>query len=212
MTAKRYALLAALVFCFGHVQAQRVMKDFWMGMPDSLSEYLNATKRREMVDFYGMGVKAEVYNLLEGMSSMDTLSTRHAVVTLSQSSRLTVALLETTGGDSLICMVNTFLGPQPESVLSLYDKDWKRVSDQGVFPLVRSTELIQRPDTMSADEYDQLVRLVDPVMISASFSPEDNSLVFRLSTPLLSTADRKRLDALLVDRRYKWDGRAFVAL
>ena len=206
---KRYVVLAVLVLCCFQAQAQRAMKDFWMSMPDSLCEYLNANKRREMVDFYGMGVRAETYNLLEGMSVMDTLTTHHTVVTLSPASQLTVALLEKADGDSLLCVVSTFLGPQPESVLTFYDKEWHPVPADDLVPQIQAADLMHRPDTMDVDEYDRLVRLIDPVMTSASFSPSDASLKFRLSTPLLSANDRQRVDAILVDRKYQWDGRAF---
>jgi hypothetical protein len=206
---KRYVVLAVLVLCCFQAQAQRAMKDFWMSMPDSLCEYLNANKRREMVDFYGMGVRAETYNLLEGMSVMDTLTTHHTVVTLSPASQLTVALLEKADGDSLLCVVSTFLGPQPESVLTFYDKEWHPVPVDDLVPQIQAADLMHRPDTMDVDEYDRLVRLIDPVMTSASFSPSDASLKFRLSTPLLSANDRQRVDAILVDRKYQWDGRAF---
>ena len=198
-----------LALCCFQMQAQRAMKDFWMSMPDSLCEYLNANKRREMVDFYGMGVRAETYNLLEGMSVMDTLTTHHTVVTLSPASQLPVALFEKADGDSLLCVVSTFLGPQPESVLTFYDKEWHPVQVDDFVPQIQAADLMHRPDTMDVDEYDRLVRLIDPVMTSASFSPSDASLTFRLSTPLLSANDRQRVDAILVDRNYKWDGRAF---
>ena len=206
---KRYVVLAVLACCCFQVQAQRAMKDFWMSMPDSLCEYLNANKRREMVDFYSMGVKAETYNLLEAMSVMDTLTTKHTVVTLSPASKLTVALLEKSDGDSLLCVVSTFLGPQPESLLTFYDKEWRRVTDDGFVPQIQAADLTHRPDTMEVDEYDRLVRLIDPVMTSASFSPGDASLTFRLSTPLLSVNDRKRVEAILVDRKCQWDGHTF---
>ena len=209
MTYKRNAILVVFVLFALCSQAQRTMKDFWMSMPDSLVEYLNATKRREMVDFYNMGVKAEVYNLLEGMSVMDTLSTRHAVVTSSESSRLSVALLEKTDGDSLLCMVSTFLGPQPESVVTFYNTAWQSIPSEGLLPTLSAQSFMQRPDTMDVDEMQRMALLVDPVMFSARFIPEDTSLAFRLSTPLLSKADRERLDAVLVERKYKWDGKAF---
>lgn len=206
---KRYVVLVVLVLCCFQAHAQRAMKDFWMSMPDSLCEYLNANKRREMVDFYGMGVRAETYNLLEGMSVMDTLTTHHTVVSLSPASQLTVALLEKADGDSLLCVVSTFLGPQPESVLTFYDKEWHPVSADDYVPQIQTADLMHRPDTMDVDEYDRLVRLIDPVMMSAAFSPNDRSLKFRLSAPLLSSNDRQRVDAILVDRKYQWDGRAF---
>lgn len=209
MTKQRYLILAIAMCCGLTIHAQRLMKDLWMSMPDSLVEYLDANKRREMVDFYAMGVRAEVSNLLDGMSVMDTLTARHAAVTLSESSRLSVALLPKTSGDSLLCMVGTFLGPQPDSKVSFFDTSWQSVPSDGLLPVLQPTMFLQRPDTMTSDEYEKLVVLVDPVMISASLLPEDNAIVFRLSTPLLSKSDRERLDAILVERKYHWDGESF---
>ncbi|MBO4658815.1 MAG: DUF3256 family protein [Prevotella sp.] len=206
---KRHIVLAAMMFFCLSMHAQRMMKDFWMSMPDSLVEYLDATKRREMIDFYGMGVRAEVFNLLEGMSVMDTLTARHAAVTLSESSKLSVSLLPKNDGDTLICMVSTFLGPQPESLVSFYDSSWRKVPSEGMLPELDAQSFLLRPDTMDIDEFEKMASLVDPVMISAEFLPTDDTLVYRLSTPLLSKSDRERLDAILVERKYKWDGNSF---
>ena len=209
MFKKRHIVLAVTMFSCLSMHAQRMMKDFWMSMPDSLVEYLDATKKHEMIDFYGMGVRAEVFNLLEGMSVMDTLTARHAAVTLSESSKLSVSLLPKNDGDTLICMVSTFLGPQPESTVSFYDSSWRKVPSEGILPELDAMSFMQRPDTMDIDEFEKMASLVDPIMISAEFHPTDDTLVYRLSTPLLSKSDRERLDAILVERRYKWDGNSF---
>ena len=206
----RYTLLVIVALCCLPIQGQRAMRDFWLSMPDTLFEYLSDRNRREMVDFYDMGVRAEVFNALEDMSVMDTLSTHHTEVTLSSSSSLTVAMLPKADADTLLCMVHTLCGPEPESTLSLFDKSWQPLSTEGILPQVSPSQLMHRPDTMSADSYQQLALLVDPCMISARYEPADRSLVFRLSTPLLSATDRERLRPILVDRSYKWDGKSFI--
>ena len=180
-----------------------------MSIPDSLVEYLDVTKRREMIDFYGMGVRAEVFNVLEGKSVMDTLTTRYATVTLSESSRLSVALFPKNDGDTLICMVTTFLGPQPESTVSFYNTSWQMVPSGALLPVLPPSSFFLRPDTMPVDEFEKLVSLVDPVMTSATLHPDDDTIVFSLSTPLLSKTDRERLEAILIQRKYKWNGESF---
>lgn len=209
MLKLRYVILAVTLFCCSSIYAQRTMKEFWTSMPDSLIEYLDATKRREMIDFYGMGVRAEVFNVLEGISVMDTLTTRFTAVTLSESSKLSVALFPKNDGDTLICMVTTFLGPQPESTVKFYNTSWQMVPSGALLPVLPASSFFLRPDTMSEDEYEKLVSLVDPVMTSATLHPDDDTIVFSLSTPLLSKTDRERLEAILVQRKYKWNGESF---
>ena len=209
MLKLRYVILAVTMFCCSSMFAQRTMKEFWMSIPDSLVEYLDVTKRREMIDFYGMGVRAEVFNVLEGKSVMDTLTTRFATVTLSESSRLSVALFPKNDGDTLICMVTTFLGPQPESTVSFYNTSWQMVPSGALLPVLPPSSFFLRPDTMPVDEFEKLVSLVDPVMTSATLHPDDDTIVFSLSTPLLSKTDRERLEAILIQRKYKWNGELF---
>ncbi len=137
---------------------------------------------------------------------MDTLTTRYAAVTLSESSRLSVALFPKNDGDTLICMVTTFLGPQPESMVKFYNTSWQVVPSGALLPVLSPSSFFLRPDTMSVDEFDKLVSFVDPVMTSATLHPDDDTIVFSLSTPLLSKTDRERLEAILVQRKYKWNG------
>ena len=63
--------------------AQKDMRQLWVGMPDSIVQYLNNTKRTEMVDFYDMGVKAETTKRLASSTFLDTLTTNYALVLLN---------------------------------------------------------------------------------------------------------------------------------
>jgi len=46
-------------------------------------------------------------------------------------------------------------------------------------------------------------------MVQAVFLPEDQSLEFSLSTPLLTLKEKESLNAILVQRKLKWNGRMF---
>jgi hypothetical protein len=71
------------------------------------------------------------------------------------------------------------------------------------------TSLIQRPDTMSQERFEQLQRLIDPLMVSAEMSPADLSLSFSVSTPMLLKEDKERVKAILLQRKFKWDGQRY---
>ena len=209
MKMKRILITLAVVLSFSCSWAQCGMDDIWKAMPDSMVRYLNATKRAEMVDFYHMGVKAETFNLLSTSTVMDSLTNNYADVRLSESSRMQLSLLPLEDGDTLLCVVTTFLGEAPESVVRFYDLSWHSLDHHQYIDDVSPVSLMSRPDTMSVEEYDRRVLLIDPVMIGAEMSADGQSLELSLSTPLLSRQEREEASAILVQRKLKWNGKKF---
>ena len=194
---------------FMTASAQRKMADFIIAMPDSVVPYLNKVKRTEMVDFYGMGVKAETFNLLSEGTVLDSLTTSYANITLSESSRMQLSLLTAEKGDTVLCMVRSLLGEAPESVVSFYDAGWRKLETNRYLDAVDPASLVARPDTMDVERYDHLLRYIDPVMVLVVFSPDDNSLSFSLSTPMVTKQEREDLKAILLQRKVKWGGVRF---
>ena len=206
---KRFLAIVAFLGAFLGASAQRQMKDFILTMPDSLVKYLNTTKRTEMVDFYFMGVKAETFNLLSEGTVLDSLTANHADIRLNESARMQLHLLPRENGDTVVCMVRTFLGEAPESTFAFYDSNWKSLERKGFLPEVDPMSLIHRPDTMTVERYEELLRLVDPLMVAAEVTPADGALTFSLSTPMTTKKEREALQDILVQRKLKWDGKSF---
>ena len=206
---KQLFLIAAMLFSATMSFAQKQMKDYWVAMPDSVVPYLNKTKRTEMVDFYQMGVKAETFNLLQGATTLDSLTATFADVTLNPTARIQLSLLPTTGGDTLICMSRTYYGEAPETTVSFYDSQWRPIPSAGLLPTILPESLVQRPDTMTVERYDDLFRLVDPMMTYVLMSSGGQELTFFLSTPMVTKKEKMALEAILVQRKLKWDGEKF---
>ena len=101
------------------------------------------------------------------------------------------------------------MGEAPESVVSFYDTKWGKRDEKEFLSIVEPSLLVNKPDTMDVERYEQLVKLVDPIMVQAVFLPEDQSLEFSLSTPLLTLKEKESLNAILVQRKLKWNGRMF---
>ncbi|MBO4822142.1 MAG: DUF3256 family protein [Prevotella sp.] len=201
----------ALVACLSMTQAfaQRNMRQIWIEMPDSLVEYLNATKRTEMVDFYEMGVKAETSNLLATTTVLDSIADDYAHVTLNESAKMQLALLKTSEGDLLICMVRSFMGEAPESVVSFYDEKWHPRDVAKLMAKVEPSQLLSRPDTMDVERYNRLVRFFEPVMMTADYAPGRQELVWSLSMPLLTREEIMQVKPIMLQRKLKWNGTTF---
>lgn len=206
---RRFFTVVLMMAVFTAASAQRKMADFIIAMPDSVVPYLNKVKRTEMVDFYGMGVKAETFNLLSEGTVLDSLTTSYAHITLNESSRMQLALLAAEQGDTLLCMVRTLLGEAPESVISFYAADWRKLDSSRYLDAIDPASLVGRPDTMDVERYEELLRWVDPMMVQAEFSPEDNSLSFSLSTPLVTRKELEQLKPILLQRKVKWNRQRF---
>lgn len=207
MTRTIFVLIAS--FFLTHAFAQRNMRQILIDMPDSLVEYLSATKRTEMVDFYDMGVKAETNNLLMSSTVLDSIADDYAHVSLNESAKMQLALLKMSTGDSIICMVRTFIGEAPESVVSFYDGRWRPRDAAKLMAKVEASQLMSRPDTMDLERYERLVSFIDPVMMVADYDPEQQALVFNLSTPLLNKEEMMQVKAILLQRKLKWNGKIF---
>lgn len=205
---KRTAIAILVVVMAFPALAQRTMRDFIITMPDSLVEYLNKTKRTEMVDFYDMGVKAETFNLLQGSTVLDSLTNTFADISVNKSQRMQLALLPLHEADTLICMVNSFLGEAPESEVHFFNTQWMPMPSKDFLDEVAASQLMQRPDTMDVERYDELVRFFDPVMIAAVMTPDSN-LIFQLSTPMVTMEEKKQLDAIMLQKKFKWNHQRF---
>lgn len=192
------------------------MRSLWQCMPDSLIPYLDANLRQEMVDFADMQVKTQVKNLLDGNSSLDTLTSNYADISLNSCSRMQLRLLPSSQGDSLLCMVLTVSAPERESVVRFFTQAWQPIPSQRI-PQVLMPDgkgftpdvYLVRPDTMSQARFDELRAMIEPAMVYATLSPSDDSLILQLAFPLVSDEQRKALDIIRMQRKLKWDGVSF---
>lgn len=202
-------LLAFACGLTGVAQAQVSMRRVLMSIPDTLVPYLNHSMMGELVEFAGRSGKAEVKNKLDGTTSLDTLTEGYAALSLSKVAKMEVLFLPRSVGDTILCVVNTYQGPEPESVVRFYEPSWKALPTNDLLPDIGIESLVYRPDTMAVEDFEALRRFIDPCLISVTLHPQDQSLTFSLSKPLLSETDRKALDAIVLQKYVKWNGEMF---
>ena len=212
MKKMKYIMMACLLTASLDVGAKS-MKDLLVSMPDEVMPCLNKNMRLEFAELQEMGVKAEVKNLLEEVSVMDTLTQDFVQIRMTKASTLQMKKLPVENGDSVLCVVKTFAGPEKESELYFYNQDWKKMDAAPLLDGKRMEDLaeslIQKPDTMSETRFAELKAMIEPRMVSALLLQNENSLVVRLSLPLLSAEDKKAVSAIKLQRSFKWDGKIF---
>ena len=203
------------LFSCTSLHAQKTMSDVWINMPDSLMMYLNWDKRNDLVAYYNMGAEANIPSLLDEESKLLKLTDNHISLRLNQSMTMQMALLMTTDNDSLICMVRTYFGGTEEeggaaeSVINFYDMQWQKIDNTRFLTSVDANELIQKPDTMTQEQYHQLFRLAHPTMSVVEMDAHDLSLTYRLTVPMLSAKEREQLASIFLQRKLKWNGKMY---
>lgn len=211
---KIFIIAALLIATLLHVDAQSPMRDLWIQMPDSVVAYLDVNSRTEMADFYEMKVKTGSKNLLEGKSAIDSLTSDYIHVTLNSSTTLQIKKLQTESS-FVICLIKTFTAPEPESEVSFFSSSWKPMKDTFGLPVTNdASSLIEqfttRPDTISQERYEELASMLDPVMISAEMSVNEQVVTFSLSRPLIEKSEILNINAIFKQRKFKWNGQTFI--
>ncbi len=103
------------------------MKDLLVSMPDEMMPTLNSNLRLEFAELQEMGVKAEVKNL-PGGGERDGYADPGLRADAYEPRLLLLQMkkLPMENGDSVLCVVKTFAGPEKESELYFFNQDWKK--------------------------------------------------------------------------------------
>ena len=188
--------------------SSKSMTELWQSIPDSIIPYIERSQRQEMTDFIAMA-KAKVRHALQGDSKMATITSDYIHLTLNESMQMELKRLPHEGGDSILCLVKTWGGPCQESEVYFYSQDWQPLAIANPLVRYRENPLLSRPDTMSAEKFEEMSHKVGFVLAAASLSPTDNSLSVYQSVPLLSAEDNQKIKTMLTPVSLKWDGQDF---
>ena len=186
------------------MMAQQVCK-MWVNMPTSVAGALEKSGRQELLDLKQMKKAATIVGPLGERCSIDTLTADFLSVRMNEVYTLQMKMLPTSSGDSLLCLVQTYAGPQPESSISFYSPDWKALS----MPQMHLDVDLQRPDTMSEDDFNKLQALFDPKLVSFSLSPSSAELVVALSPAAISEEEKANIKRLKLQNKLNWNGKTF---
>lgn len=203
---KKQVLSVLILLCLmvnTNVYAKSI-KEIWTSLPDSMLVYLDKNIRTECINLMETGMKPEVTNKLGGKTKIDTLTSNFISVTLTKASTLQIKLMPTQN-DTILCVVHTFNAPVAESSIMLYTQEWEKISDI----TFNIDSLIFKPDTMEQYEYEKLKLYMDPYLIKAELSPKSEYLIVSASIANIATEDRDKINAILMQRKFKWNGYSF---
>lgn len=183
---KRIVISALLAILTILPLSATTIKELWIAAPDSLFPYLDKAKRLELVD-----VK-ETKNKLDGISKLDTLTSSFMQVSLNKLTQLQMKLVPV-DGDTLICMVKTYMLPESDSEVIFYDTNWR---------LKRRVALdwrnyVAKADTMNNETFKRKLESLKLAFVKATINADNNLMDLEVEAPLQPKEEKTDLSAIL---------------
>ena len=120
---KKLIVAALMAITFSQASADGVkIRDVFREMPDSLMPYLSLNNRLDFIDFIDSDMKAEVHNMLGGISEMTSMADDSLTIRMSNGLRVDMLVM-----DSTVVMIETFLVDSiyGESKVSYFTTQWQ---------------------------------------------------------------------------------------
>ena len=119
--------IISLSMCLTTALAQNKAVEALNTMPKELLPYISDSQLQEMGKFTIDNDTVKVKNELNGTSTVTTINDDFAKLDLSNSALMLIKLLPLNDSTQIICLVRTIKIPLPESSVSFYTTDWKRI-------------------------------------------------------------------------------------
>lgn len=210
----RRNILALILVALSITTQAREIRSVWKSMPDSLVFAIDKVRRLEMLDLVDYKVMAEVDNRLGSHSVMDTITSNYLHIMVSKASELSMRLLPTAEGDTLVCMVYTYKAPKPESKISFYSLDWQQLDASKYLPFASIADVADslyiKPDSISQERYAELRNDVVVALVSAQQSIENDDICLSLSLPMAAKDNKASMTAIADKRKLVWTGKKYV--
>ena len=186
-----FVLLAAIGLENGEA---RVMKDFFIAMPDSLMPMLDNNARKDMVDICMSGMNTALPNEWDCMSVLQKLTDNFLQLREDSEGIVTTRMaLLTHGKDTVVCMVRTLRTPQPMSEVQFFNSRWQEVKADKYIKMPLPTEFVRDNEKLSEG------------ILPVEFTEADLQITERGDTTLTFTTNTSA-NAI----RFRWNGKAFV--
>lgn len=204
-----FAVLGVRQCAFG-----KSLEEILRAMPSSFIPYLTDNQREEMSKFTEGMKSVEVNNIFNGKTAVDTISSDFAVIRLNAVADMQVRLLSAPDSSQIVCLVKTVRKPLAESSISFYTTDWQPVESRFGLPDIGDAGvmmqmLVERPDSIDAIRFNRLCSYIEPVMVSADCSNDDNIITYSLSLLFVTKDKADEIKAVIKKKSFKWDGKTF---
>ncbi len=210
---KRLFFIGCLLACV-HIASAQQLKDYFIAMPDALSELLTKTNREDFADFIESRMQARVKNRLDSVSEMTQLTKDYLHIRMSAASTLQMKLLPVNDSVQVICVIQTYRAPAADSFIRFYDTAWQALPTDKFITPPQEDAFYRIPSTeKDKATLEGLRKCADMYLLEARLSETNTDLQFFYATPsYLDKETRKQIMPFVNAQglRYRWINGAFV--
>lgn len=202
---RKILFLLITMASFTTLHAQSVGEMF-VSIPDSLFPYMVPQQRTEILKLKSIDPTEPAigHTIFQTEVKLSLLSENILKMELSPSITMELGRLST-DTDSVFCLIKTVSAPEKISVGYIYNKEWKKIEELNL----AAYTLTAKPDTMSLERYEELIKMIEFPMVEAHFGETPEELTITLNAPMLSAEDKKSLKAILLQTKAKWNNKTF---
>ena len=208
-------LFTLLVCAFGIMAstAQTTdIRELFKQMPDSIFPYLTLNNRLDCIDFKDSNMEARVANSFSGQTRMEVLNEHFISMWMNNAVTMQMRVLPTTSSvddvKAVICMVTTYGTTVKESTVRFFSCKWRPLKTES-YVSMNANELMQQPNNMPDERFQELSRLLEPYLIVAKLSEDVDELMLTLSNEALDEENRAETDEIIMQINLKWSGKKF---
>ena len=184
--------------------SQTKAKDVFAAAPDSIFPLLTTNNRLDCIDLIENNMKATVKNKLEQKAEMTALTDSYLQIKPSERSVVEIKMLN----DSVFCLINTCLGPAPDSRISFFTRDWKPY--ETTFPMPHATDFwTSVPDSLAREANFAQRSLEDLLLIQISADKDKPEITLTLQTSELAGKEKEIAQKYVQPLRFRWTGKGF---
>lgn len=197
------------MFC-GLCKAQNDLETILKNAPNGvILDYLTQNDWLDCMDYHAAGMLSEgATSALSGKVVLNEITPTFAQLSVGESMSVQIGLLRPTQEQDstyLICMIKTFsIDSCLYSRVELRDAKWQKLNVRKYLDIPEWNTLFCKPDTMSAEEYKEIMLLPVSHLMYAELDKSDNSVNFMATNTSLNADERKRVASILIKKKVKW--------
>ena len=216
---KKYITAVILLFVISgsfNAFSQRLAKELFVSMPDSILPTLTSVNRADCIDFLESNMKARVENRFGKTSEMLELANDYIKLSMSPNSTWQMKLLTVNDSTQIIGAISTVCAPVCDSDIKFYDTQWNLLKSKEYLPktpVIKDFINLSDDASITLDIQNSLLA-VDVLLLDAEFNKDNNNLIFNFTTPkYLEKEKAEKLNSVLSPSIiYSWNNSQLLPL
>jgi Protein of unknown function (DUF3256). len=207
---KTLLFLIACFFSVTLIKSQSI-EDFFLSMPSEISPVISQLGRKELMELYKAGKKAEVQGVLKESCSMTAFQDNYIRIATGSNS-IEIISLPMINDSYLLLVIKTVCAPACDSELAFYTVQWKKLDAESLLhPVDKDWFILEGTDTNDQTAKNALLAL-DVSLMKFSYNPKTKQLIQEYQTPeYLDKDQKKKVKKYLKQeaKTYQWTGTRF---